>query len=188
MCGIAGTGLYSRLEKYNLPEPEAIFDVDYFNINPFPFFDIARSIIPRELKPTRTHSFLRMLHDKGVLQRIFTQNIDALELQAGVPASKIVECHGSFATATCQTCFAKYDLAWLKKQLFPQQEGRDGEDEVRIARCDVCQGVVKPGACPSSSFLPLHLVLYPAVILVEQTSCSSARCFPPASTSWPAWT
>ena len=28
------TGLYSNLKKYNLPRPEAIFDIKYFNENP----------------------------------------------------------------------------------------------------------------------------------------------------------
>ncbi|CAF1380430.1 unnamed protein product [Rotaria sordida] len=27
-----GTGLYSRLEKYNLPNPEAIFTLDFFRV------------------------------------------------------------------------------------------------------------------------------------------------------------
>ena len=35
------TGLYHNLEKYNLPYPEAIFDIDYFQINPRPFFFIS---------------------------------------------------------------------------------------------------------------------------------------------------
>jgi NAD-dependent SIR2 family protein deacetylase len=26
----AGTGLYANLQKYNLPSPESIFDIDYF--------------------------------------------------------------------------------------------------------------------------------------------------------------
>lgn len=28
-----GTGLYSQLEKYNLPYPEAIFTLDYFRVS-----------------------------------------------------------------------------------------------------------------------------------------------------------
>lgn len=27
-----GTGLYSNLQKYNLPYPEAIFQIDYFKV------------------------------------------------------------------------------------------------------------------------------------------------------------
>lgn len=28
-----GTGLYSNLQKYNLPYPEAIFQIDYFKVS-----------------------------------------------------------------------------------------------------------------------------------------------------------
>ena len=37
-----------------------------------------------DYKPTPTHCFLKLLHDKGVLRRVFTQNIDALEIKAGI--------------------------------------------------------------------------------------------------------
>ena len=30
-----GTGLYSKLEKYNLPYPQAIFELDYFKVNDY---------------------------------------------------------------------------------------------------------------------------------------------------------
>jgi hypothetical protein len=33
-----GTGLYDNLQKYNLPFPEAIFEMDFFRSNPKPFF------------------------------------------------------------------------------------------------------------------------------------------------------
>lgn len=29
-----GTGLYSKLQQYNLPQPEAIFHIEYFKKNP----------------------------------------------------------------------------------------------------------------------------------------------------------
>jgi len=34
----------------------------------------------------------------------YTQNIDNIEANAGVLPEKIVQCHGSFATATCVKC------------------------------------------------------------------------------------
>lgn len=36
-----GTGLYSQLEEYNLPRPEAIFTLDYFINKPEPFYKFA---------------------------------------------------------------------------------------------------------------------------------------------------
>jgi hypothetical protein len=46
--------------------------------------------------PTPTHHFLRLLHEKGLLMTVFSQNVDGLEQIAGVPADKVVNAHGSF--------------------------------------------------------------------------------------------
>lgn len=35
------TGLYANLEKYDLPHPEAVFDIDYFKSNPKPFYEVC---------------------------------------------------------------------------------------------------------------------------------------------------
>jgi len=32
-----GTGLYDDLEKYNLPYPEAVFDISFFKVKLYPF-------------------------------------------------------------------------------------------------------------------------------------------------------
>jgi hypothetical protein len=37
-----GTGLYSNLQKYNLPRPEAVFDIQFFLQNPRPFYQLAK--------------------------------------------------------------------------------------------------------------------------------------------------
>lgn len=37
-----GTGLYSQLQKYNLPWPEAVFNIDYFRHDPKPFYTLAK--------------------------------------------------------------------------------------------------------------------------------------------------
>ena len=29
----AGTGLYDNLQKYNLPNPQAVFEIDFFKVN-----------------------------------------------------------------------------------------------------------------------------------------------------------
>jgi len=68
-----GSGLYHNLEKYNLPHPQAIFDIDYFRDNPKPFFVLAKELYPNFIKPTPCHYFIRLLHEKGLLLRHFTQ-------------------------------------------------------------------------------------------------------------------
>ena len=57
--------------------------------------------MPGQYKPTVAHHFIRLLHDKGLLLRCFTQNIDSLEVEAGIPKDMIVSAHGNFDSATC---------------------------------------------------------------------------------------
>jgi NAD-dependent SIR2 family protein deacetylase len=48
------------------------------------------------------------LNQKSTLLRVYTQNIDGLEEQAGVDKTKVVYAHGSLLNATCMKCNAKY--------------------------------------------------------------------------------
>ena len=36
------TGLYHNLQKYNLPHPQAVFELDYFRRKPEPFYQLAK--------------------------------------------------------------------------------------------------------------------------------------------------
>uniref|UniRef100_A0A670ZPH1 NAD-dependent protein deacetylase n=1 Tax=Pseudonaja textilis TaxID=8673 RepID=A0A670ZPH1_PSETE len=132
-----GTGLYANLQQYSLPYPEAIFEIGYFKQNPEPFFALARELYPGQFKPTVCHYFIRLLKDKGLLLRCYTQNIDTLERVAGLDAEHLVEAHGTFYTSHCisSTCKASYSLEWMKEKIFASV----------TPRCEKCQSVVKPG-------------------------------------------
>src|SRR6266496_3375033 len=84
------TGLYANLARLNLPFAEAVFDISYFRNNPLPFYTLAQELYPGKYRPTITHSFIRLLQDKGHLLKLFTQNIDCLEREAGVHDEYIV--------------------------------------------------------------------------------------------------
>ena len=59
---------------------------------------------------TRLEHFYSLEHVIDGLQsakkilRNYTQNIDNLESNVGINSDRVVQCHGSFATATCVTC------------------------------------------------------------------------------------
>ncbi|CAF4082422.1 unnamed protein product [Rotaria magnacalcarata] len=93
-----GTGLYSRLEQYNLPFPEAIFELNYFRENPKPFFLLAKELYPQNF-----------------------MNIDSLERIAGIPTEKIVEAHGTFFTAHCLECRKEYSLEYVREIIFKDE-------------------------------------------------------------------
>ncbi|XP_056121742.1 NAD-dependent protein deacetylase sirtuin-3, mitochondrial isoform X1 [Rhinichthys klamathensis goyatoka] len=129
-----GSGLYDNLQQYNLPYAEAIFEINYFRHNPNPFFALAKELYPGNYQPNLTHYFIRLLHDKGQLLRMYTQNIDGLERMAGIPPHMLVEAHGTFATATCTVCRRDYKGEELRNDIM----------EGKIPKCSTCKGVIKP--------------------------------------------
>ena len=98
------TGLYSQLEYLGLSDPQEVFDIRQFREDPTVFYTVAKDILPSTKKFSPTHAFIRLLQDKGKLLTNYTQNIDNLEGHAGIAEDKLIQCHGSFAKATCQQC------------------------------------------------------------------------------------
>ena len=129
-----GTGLYYNVQKYNLEYPEQVFDINYFSINPKPFYEVAKGIYPGQFHPTKTHYFIKLLNKHGILLRNYTQNIDTLEQIAGIPEDKLVFSHGSFASAHCVECHKEYSCEEVRKNIF--------NDE--IVKCSKCGNYVKP--------------------------------------------
>jgi len=129
-----GTGLYYNLQKYHLQDPQDVFDLDFFQHNPKPFYEVAKGIYPDKYHPTKTHYFIRLLAKHGLLLRDFTQNIDTLELVAGIPRDKIVFSHGSFAKSHCVGCKKEHSYEFVRDKVFADQE----------AICPECGSYVKP--------------------------------------------
>jgi len=130
------TGLYANLARLDLPYAEAVFDISYFRQNPDPFYVLAKELYPGQFYPTVSHSFVALLDEKFMLEKLFTQNIDCLERRAGVPEQKIIEAHGSFATQRCIECQTAFPDDLMKKAV------ESGE----VPHCLVpqCNGLVKP--------------------------------------------
>lgn len=131
-CGIpdfrSRDGIYSRLaiEFPNLPNPQAMFDINYFSQDPRPFFKFAKDIYPGKFKPSPCHRFIKLLEKHNKLLRNYTQNIDTLEKEASI--ERVIECHGSFATATCTKCEHKVGADQIRNIVLSQ----------KIPMCEKC--------------------------------------------------
>ncbi|XP_046360515.2 NAD-dependent protein deacetylase sirtuin-1-like isoform X1 [Haliotis rufescens] len=131
-CGIpdfrSRNGIYARLavDFPDLPDPQAMFDIRYFQNDPRPFFKFAKEIYPGQFEPSRCHKFIQLIEQHGKLLRNYTQNIDTLEQVAGI--RNVIQCHGSFAGATCMVCRHKVTAEDVKEDIFNQI----------IPRCPVC--------------------------------------------------
>lgn len=89
---------------------------------------------------------MRLLSDKGLLLKLFTQNIDCLERKAGVPDDKIVEAHGSFASQRCIECQSDFPDDLMKQAI--------SRREVPYCTQAPCKGLVKPNIVFFGESLP----------------------------------
>lgn len=131
-----GTGLYSNLEKLDLPYAEAVFDIDYLKKRPEAFYTLAKDMNPDRFEPTDFHRFIKWVDSQGYLRRCYTQNIDTLERRAGIDPAKIVEAHGSFHGNHCIECLEEFSSSRMEECL--------AADTIEVPRCASCKGVVKP--------------------------------------------
>ena len=149
-----GTGLYDNLQEYGLPFAEAIFDLDFFRSNPAPFYRLCQELWPGRYAPTPTHRFIKLLDQKELLVRCYTQNIDSLESLAGTPKELVVAAHGNFDSATCVGTGASVPVEELKEAI-----GNGGSPEVVEAGWKALAekhgGLVKPDASVSVITKPL---------------------------------
>eukprot|EP00833_Pecoramyces_ruminatium_P005945 jgi/Orpsp1_1/1179977/evm.model.c7180000071668.1 len=122
-CGIpdfrSENGVYSRLDEFDLEEPQQMFDLEYFKICPQTFYSFAHELYPSNYEPSPSHKFIKLLEDKGKLLRNYTQNIDTLEQKAGI--TRMVQCHGSFATASCIRCGYKVPGNYIEEAIFKKE-------------------------------------------------------------------
>ncbi|GAO52740.1 NAD-dependent deacetylase sirtuin-2 [Saitoella complicata NRRL Y-17804] len=179
------TGLYANLARLNLPYAEAVFDIDFFRHNPYPFYELARELWPGRYKPTTTHAFIRLLQEKKLLGRCWSQNIDTLERRAGVSGERLVEAHGSFAGARCinPRCATTMSQEEVRKHVFAVPS--------TVPTCHKCASYVKPNITffgenlPGAFFASLpslgeadlaivigtSLTVYPFAGLVKKVRC-----------------
>ncbi|KAL2268852.1 hypothetical protein VTJ83DRAFT_3698 [Remersonia thermophila] len=187
------TGLYANLAALDLPEPEAVFDLSFFRTNPRPFYALAKDLYPgARYRPTVSHVFIALLARKGLLHMLFTQNIDCLEREAGIPADRIIEAHGSFAAQRCIECKREFDGEKMRASVargeVPRCEGpaapRDGDghgpgdggEGDKGGAGPRCGGLVKPDivffgeSLPSDFFSAIPRVSEADLVLVMGTS------------------
>lgn len=92
------------------------------------FYKFAGATFPEPGRTTPTHDFIKLLQDKGKLLRNYTQNIDNIESFAGIDPEKLLQCHGSWATATCRKC----------KHQVPGEDILDAVKANQVAYCERC--------------------------------------------------
>ena len=109
--------------------------------------------------PNRGHAAVARMEAAGVLLGVVTQNVDGLHQAAG--SSRVVELHGSLATAACTDCGAAVSRAELQQRMVGENPfwtvasgelAPDGDAAAEpsllpcfiVPACAVCGGILKP--------------------------------------------
>lgn len=147
-CGIPDfrgpNGLYNTVQKkYNLPYPEAIFEINFFKKDPKPFYNLSKELFNTNIQPSLSHKFIAWLEKKDKIALVMTQNIDMLHKIAG--NTKVIECHGTYSTSHCLSCQKSYNIKKIEK---PMKKGE-------VPYCS-CGGVIKPDVVFFSEQLPIE--------------------------------
>ena len=143
-------GCFAQVQKkYNLSYPEQLFQLSSFKKNPKPFYDFCKGFNIDNCKPTKTHLFMGYLCKKNIVKKIYTQNVDGLELKAGVPLDKMVFAHGKITEAACPTCSKEYDINVLRDEYVMKD---------KIMYCTLCKTPIKPKVIFYGESLPLSFI------------------------------
>ena len=130
------TGLYSKKGNSDL------FSLKTLVEEPNRFYSFLKEsflpLVSGSVKPTLTHCFFKLLEEKKLLKRIYTQNIDSLEEKVGIDEDLIVTAHGSFKTAHCLTC--SFSISPSEMNFHFWEKISSGE----IPSCPKCKSILRP--------------------------------------------
>lgn len=103
----------------------------YFQNNPKEFYEFYKKylIISNDIKPNEGHYFLKNLENEGLLRGVITQNIDGLDLKAGI--SNVVELHGNGCACSCTKCHETYSIDVVAQS-------------TDLPYCKKCNSILKP--------------------------------------------
>ena len=150
-------------------DPTHVVSWDLFEHNSLPYLELRRPFIlglaDGKWKPSLAHWFMRVLHDEDKLARVFTQNIDGLDFELGLPDGLVIPVHGSMGAVSCEFCGASVPLGRFRdavrtqiRDIYNQGGGEAGPDVstpiacVQCGRCGVKPTTVLYGRCLPDAF------------------------------------
>ena len=147
-----------------LGDPTAVVSKEVFGETPLPYLELRRPFIldvnRGKYLPTATHHFLALLDEEGLLNTLFTQNIDGLDFGA-MGAARVLPVHGSLGEVRCEACGAGYPLGEFQDEVrrcvrnIYDPEDPEAPATSRGVACPACgRDQVKPSTVLYGSSLP----------------------------------
>jgi NAD-dependent deacetylase len=119
------------------PEAEKLVTYEYYMGDPEirrRSWQMRRQNRALRAEPNAAHLAVAELEKSGVPVRVITQNVDGLHQQAGMPARKVLELHGSARSFVCTGCHARGPMSDALARV------EAGEDD---PGCLECGGILK---------------------------------------------
>ncbi len=111
----------------------------------------------RAARPNAGHRAFVTLHGRGKLAALVTQNIERLHQRSGLPASLVLELHGTTTEAACLSCGDRISSDQACRRVL------GGE---KAPRCTACGGLLKPATISFGQEMPAQVV---------EAACAAAR-------------
>lgn len=108
--------------------------LEKFTQNPAEIIECLVRKMDKPRAPDATHRLLSKLADTGKLLRCYTSDIDAVELQAGVPSELIAYTRGNCLECKCMSCGISQSSKRVQKEWCKHV----------VSKCGACKGVVRP--------------------------------------------
>lgn len=96
-------GIYSKIRELNiadLSKPEDLFSLEKLQTRPELFYTLGRELMQSGYEPVGAHRFITHCAKEGMVKMVFSQNIDSLELDAGLSPDLLVQVRRSVCTAS----------------------------------------------------------------------------------------
>lgn len=134
-----------QLATLSIPYPEAVFSIEFFKKYPEPFYKVLSRFLYSEYHPTLAHFFIRLLHEKQLLLRHYTQNVDGLEFLTEIPEDLVVQAHGTLFEIHCIECGRRFPFSVFRKVL---------KENFQWLRCSTLNQFVRDGFKSNAEFIP----------------------------------
>lgn len=102
-----------HVDELNLPHARALLDLDFFMKQQEPLYSIIEYFLKYPDEVNAAHLFAVLLHERGILIRYYTENMDELEAASGLPEGMIARANGSYQNWRCVDCFQKHPDIWF---------------------------------------------------------------------------
>ncbi|HUT52362.1 MAG TPA: NAD-dependent deacylase [bacterium] len=99
-----------------------------------------------DAKPNPAHLAVAELHKLGKLRAVITQNVDGLHQDAGVPAERVIELHGTNREVYCLRCGARWPSSEIRERI--------AREKVEIPDCVKCGGILKTATVSFGQAMP----------------------------------